>query len=111
MIGAAGRSARSKYLKDYRRAASARARDAGGRGKGFAQNSRDREKAEICELTPARVSRQVAVRATQAAAELTADRLEAARQETSAGPTSTEASTESRRPKGEHDRPARAPAG
>jgi hypothetical protein len=74
------RRARSKYVKNYRKAASARVDQAGGRGKGFAQNDRDRDKAEVFELALARVSRSVAVRANQAAAELKADRLEAARQ-------------------------------
>jgi hypothetical protein len=79
------RRARSKYVKNYRRAASANVGQAGGRGKGFAQNSRDRDKAEVFELALARVSRQVAVRANQAAAELKAERLAAARQD-STGP-------------------------
>src|SRR6478609_2130257 len=74
------RRVRSKYVKNYRRAASATVGRAGGRGKGFAQNARDRDKAEVFELALARVSRQVAVRANQAAAELKAERLEAARQ-------------------------------
>lgn len=80
------RRARSKYLKNYRRAASARVEGVGGRGKGFAQNARDRDKAEVFELTLARVSRQVAVRANQTAAVLKAERLEAARQDSSSGP-------------------------
>lgn len=74
------RRVRSKYVKNYRRAASANVDRAGGRGKGFAQNARDRDRAEVFELALARVSRQVAVRANQAAAELKAERLEAARQ-------------------------------
>lgn len=73
------RRARSKYVKNYRRAASANVSRAGGRGKGFAQNSRDRDKAEVFELALARVSRQIAVRANQAAAELKSERLAAAR--------------------------------
>ena len=56
---------------------------AGGRGKGFAQSSRDRDKAEVFELALARVSRQVAVRANQAAAELKAERLDSARRDSS----------------------------
>jgi hypothetical protein len=82
------RRARSKYVKNYRRAASANVAQAGGRGKGFGQNSRDRDKAEVFELALARVSRQVAVRANQAAAEFKAERLEAARQG-STGPDTT----------------------
>lgn len=85
------RRARSKYVKNYRRAASANVSQAGGRGKGFGQNSRDRDKAEVFEFALARVSRQVAVRASQAAAELKAERLAVARQG-SAGPDITAAS-------------------
>ncbi|HTW14833.1 MAG TPA: hypothetical protein VMF51_06865 [Nocardioides sp.] len=79
------RRARTKYVKNYRQAASAKVEAVGGRGKGFEQNSRDRDKAEVFELALARVSRQVAVRANQAAAELKAERLAAAR-ERSTGP-------------------------
>lgn len=85
------RRARGKYVKNYRRAASANVEKAGGRGKGFGQNSRDRDRAEVFELALARVSRQVAVRANQAAAELKAERLAAARSG-STGPDSTAAS-------------------
>jgi hypothetical protein len=84
------RRARSKYAKNYRRAASANVARAGGRGKGFGQNSRDRDKAEVFELALARVSRQVAVRANEAAAELKAERIAAARQG-STGPDTTAA--------------------
>ena len=45
----------------------------------YATNQRDRGKAEVFELALARVSRQVAVLAGQAAAELKAERLAAAR--------------------------------
>ena len=82
------RRARAKYVKNYRRAASARVESAGGRGKGFAQNSRDRDKAEVFELALARVSRLVATRANETAAELRAERLAAARAG-STGPTRT----------------------
>lgn len=74
------RRARTKYVKNYRRAASARVGRTGGRGKGFAQNQRDRDKAEVFELALARVSRQVGVLANQAAAELKAERIAAAKQ-------------------------------
>ena len=93
------RRARSKYVKNYRRAASAKVGQAGGRGKGFAQNSRDRDKAEVFELALARVSRQVAVRANQAAAELKADRLAAARSG-STGPDTTSGSQDEAGPAG-----------
>jgi hypothetical protein len=93
------RRARSKYVKNYRRAASANVAQAGGRGKGFGQNARDRDKAEVLELALARVSRQVAVRANQAAAELKAERLEAARQG-STGPDTTAAPQDDAGPTG-----------
>ena len=93
------RRARSKYVKNYRRAASANVGQAGGRGKGFGQNARDRDKAEVFELALARVSRQVAVRANQAAAQLKADRLAAARSG-STGPDSTAASQDGAVPHG-----------
>ena len=73
------RRARSKYVKNYRRAAAGSVARKGGRGKAFAGNQRDRDKAEIFELALARVSRQVAVRAKEQAAELKAERLAAAR--------------------------------
>ena len=73
------RRARSKYVKNYRRAASASVESVGGRGKAFARNARDRDKAEVFELALAQVSRQVAVRANEAAAELKSERLAAAR--------------------------------
>jgi hypothetical protein len=85
------RRTRSKYAKNYRRAASANVEQAGGRGKGFGQNSRDRDKAEVFELALARVSRQVAVRAKEAAAELKAERLAAARQGSTGPDSSTDA--------------------
>ena len=73
------RRARSKYVKNYRRAASAKVGARGSRGKAYAQSQRDRDKAEIFELSLARVSRQVAKAAAQAAAELKEERLAAAR--------------------------------
>jgi hypothetical protein len=73
------RRARTKYVKLYRRQASARVAQQGGRGLAYAKNQRDRDKAEVFELALARVSRRVDVVAKQAAAELRAERLEAAR--------------------------------
>ncbi len=78
------RRARGKYVKNYRRGASARVESAGGRGKGYAQSSRDRGKAEVFEVALARVSREVAIRANQSAADLKAERLAAARQDSAA---------------------------
>jgi len=82
------RRARNKYSKLYRRRAAERVEDAGGRGKGYAQNQRDRDKAEVFEDALARVSRQVATAAKKAAAELRAERLDAAKKDGS-GPSST----------------------
>ena len=73
------RRARTKYVKLYRRQASARVAQHGGRGTAYAKNQRDRDKAEIFELALARVSRRVDIVAKQAAAELRAERLEAAK--------------------------------
>jgi hypothetical protein len=73
------RRARTKYLKNYRRAASARVLESGSRGDAYPKNQRDRDKAEVFELALARVSRQVEVMAKRAAAELRAERLQAAR--------------------------------
>ena len=73
------RRARTKYIKNYRRAASARVVESGSRGIAYPKNQRDRDKAEVFELALARVSRQVEVRAKRAAGELRAERLQAAR--------------------------------
>jgi hypothetical protein len=73
------RRARTKYVKNYRRAASARVGARGSRGKAFAGSQRDRDKAEVFELSLARVSRQVAKAAARTAAELKEERLAAAR--------------------------------
>lgn len=81
------RRARNKYTKLYRRRSAERVEGAGGRGHGFAQNQRDRDRAEVFEDALARVSRQVAVAAKKAAAELRAERLEAARSGSSTPPT------------------------
>ena len=73
------RRARTKFVKNYRRRAGAAVSSRGGRGLSYETNQRDRGKAEVFELALARVSRQVAVLARQAAAELKAERLAAAR--------------------------------
>ena len=80
------RRSRTKYLKLYRRRGSATVVAAGGRGMSYEQNERNRNKAEVFELALARVSKQVEVRAREAAAELKAERLAAAQQGRSAGP-------------------------
>ena len=73
------RRARGKYVSQYRRSASARVAERGGRGKARPENARARSKAEAFERALAQVSRQVAVLARQSAAHLRAERLAAAR--------------------------------
>jgi hypothetical protein len=73
------RRARNKYVGQYRRAASARVAERGGRGMARPQNTRAAMKAEAFEEALSRVSRRVAVLARQSAAALRAERLAAAR--------------------------------
>jgi hypothetical protein len=80
------RRVRTKYVKNYRRGASAAVAPRGGRGFSYPKNQRDRDKAELFELTLARVSREVAAAANRAARELKAERLEAARSTAASAP-------------------------
>jgi hypothetical protein len=73
------RQARNKYVGQYRRGASARVAEHGARGQAASENQQAALKAEAFEEALARVSRRVAVLARQAAAELRAERLAAAR--------------------------------
>jgi hypothetical protein len=73
------RRARTKYVKNYRRAASAAVGQVGGRGKSYPRNQRDRDKAELFESVLAKVSREVAVAANRASMQLRSERIEAAR--------------------------------
>jgi len=73
------RRARNKYVGQYRRAASAAVAEHGGRGKARPENRRAVMRAEAFEEALSRVSRRVAVLSRQAAAELRAERLAAAR--------------------------------
>jgi hypothetical protein len=73
------RRARNKYVGQYRRGASARVAEQGGRGKARPENQRAALKAEAFEEALSRVSRRVAVLARESAAELRAERLAAAR--------------------------------
>jgi hypothetical protein len=73
------RRARNKYTGQYRRGASARVAEHGARGQARPENTRAALKAEAFEEALSRVSRRVAVLARQAAAELRAERLAAAR--------------------------------
>ncbi len=71
------RRARNKYVGQYRRGASARVAERGGRGAARPENTRARTKAEAFEEALSRVSRRVAVLARQSAAQLRAERLAA----------------------------------
>ena len=73
------RRARNKYVGLYRRGASAAVAGHGGRGKAAPENTRAAMKAEAFEEALSRVSRRVAALARQAAAQLRAERLAAAR--------------------------------
>ncbi|TCC03646.1 hypothetical protein [Kribbella soli] len=73
------RRARTKYVKNYRRGASAAVADVGGRGLSYARNQRDRDKAELFESVLATVSREVAAAARRASMELRAERIAAGR--------------------------------
>lgn len=73
------RRARGKYVSQYRRAASARVAEHGGRGRARPENARAAQKAEAFERALSRVSRRVAALAAQSAAELRAARLALAR--------------------------------
>jgi hypothetical protein len=73
------RRARNKYVGQYRRGASAAVPEHGGRGKARPENKRAAMKAEAFEEALSRVSRRVAALARQAAAELRAERLAAAK--------------------------------
>jgi hypothetical protein len=85
------RRARDKYTGQYRRAASARVPEQGGRGKARPMNRRSAMKAEAFETALARSSRRVAVLARESAARLRAERLEAARAAKTAGAASRSA--------------------
>ncbi|WP_344125944.1 hypothetical protein, partial [Luedemannella flava] len=91
------RRARNKYVGMYRRQASARVAEHGGRGKARPKNLRNAEKAEIFEDALARVSRQLAVAAKRSAMELRAERLAAAREARNMAPPTATRSATSRR--------------
>ena len=75
------RRARNKYSKLYRREASARVTEYGGRGKARPKNVRNAQKAEVFEDALARVSWYLARAARRAASELKAERIAAATSE------------------------------
>src|ERR1700712_319725 len=69
------RRARNKYVKLYRREASAKGAAKGGRGIARPKNTRNAGKAEVFEDALARVSRRLASAARASAADLRAERL------------------------------------
>lgn len=73
------RRARNKYVKLYRRQASNRVAEQGGRGKARPKNRRNADRAEVFEFALARVSRRLGAEARRSAAALRAERLAAAR--------------------------------
>jgi hypothetical protein len=73
------RKARNKYTGLYRRGASARVAEKGGRGRARPANERAAIKAEAFEQALSRVSRKVAVLARQSATRLRGERIEMAR--------------------------------
>jgi len=73
------RRARNKYVGQYRRSATARVAERGGRGKARPENASAAARAEAFERSLSQVSARVAVLARQSAAELRAERLAAAR--------------------------------
>ena len=97
------RRARNKYVGQYRRGASARVAQRGGRGRARPENTRAARKAEAFEEALARVSRRLAVLASRAAAHLRAERLAAARADRRAAtgsPSRRPAATRSRQDRG-----------
>ena len=80
------RRARNKQLGLYRRTASRRVGEKGGRGASHGANERARDKVEAFEAALARVSRAVAKAAAEASRALKEERLAAARAVRSAGP-------------------------
>ena len=80
------RSARNKYVGQYRRTARARVAELGGRGVAAPKNRRATLKAEAFEEALARVSRRLSALASRSAAELRTERLAAARAERASGP-------------------------
>jgi len=73
------RRARDKYVSQYRRSASAKVAERGGRGRARPENAHALQKAEAFERALSQVSRRVALLARQSAAELRAERLAIAR--------------------------------
>ena len=73
------RRQRNKYTGMYRREAATRVAASGGRGKARPTNTRNRDRAEAYEDALSRVSTKLAAAARRSAAELRAERIQAAR--------------------------------
>jgi hypothetical protein len=73
------RRARDKYVSQYRRGASAKVAEHGGRGRARPENAQALQKAEAFERSLSQVSRRVSVLARESAAALRAERLALAR--------------------------------
>lgn len=73
------RRARNRYTGQYRRKASQRVGETGGRGAARPRNTKSAARAEVIEEALSRVSRRLAGLSNQAAAELRAERIAAAR--------------------------------
>jgi hypothetical protein len=80
------RRTRTKYVKQYRRAASARVSEVGGRGAARPKNRRAADKAAAVEKALARVSTALAAAARTSAAVLRSERLATARDKGGTGP-------------------------
>jgi hypothetical protein len=80
------RRARTKYMTQYRRVASARVAEVGGRGAARPKNRRAADKAEAFEKALARTSTALAAAARTSAAELRTQRLKTARDKGGTGP-------------------------
>lgn len=90
------RRARNKAVGQYRRGGAANVAAKGGRGKAKQQNQLAALRAEALEEALARVSRRVTALSRQAAADLKAERIAAARGEQATGRSSSTARTTSR---------------
>jgi len=80
------RQLRSKYVGLYRRQAASKVGAKGGRGAARPASNRNRDRAEVFEDALSRVSTRLAAVARSAAAELRAERIQAAREAKGAAP-------------------------
>ena len=88
------RRARNKYTGQYRREASARVAEVRARGAARAGNTRNAARAEAFEVALSRVSRRLSQLSRQAAAELRAERIAAAKANRGARPADVAARVE-----------------